>query len=365
MPQPADDVRLRGLAAVARSLGRSAELSAMVELAAEGAAAALRAASVSISRLEPGAGTVRTLINVGRLGPNEVRWPEDEVYRVDDFVVDKVWAGMPEQLFGGGLRIAIVSVDDPTADPEEVRLLELFDKASSISAPLIVDGRLWGEMYGTREAGDAAFDPTDEAYIEALSAVLSGAVSRALHIDALERMAFLDPLTGLANRRALDDAAATAFDALAGRAGRRVSAVNFDVNGLKSVNDSAGHSEGDRLLTQMGGLLHKHFAALHGSLVARVGGDEFTVLIPGHAIESVVAAAKAACRAARQLRLGEGLSCGVATTIEHGSETAKLLLTASDAAQYQAKRRGCLDPVAADDPFGYPDLTRLHVVLDA
>lgn len=77
-------------------------------------------------------------------------------------------------------------------------------------------------------------------------------------------------------------------------------------------------------------------------------------------------AAKAVCRAARQLRLGEGPSCGVATTTEHGSETAKLLLTASDAAKYQAKRRGCcFDPVAADDPFGDQDPTRLHVVLDA
>jgi diguanylate cyclase (GGDEF)-like protein len=365
MPHPVDDVRLRGLAAVARSLGRSAELSVMVELAAEGALKALRAASVSISRLEPGTGTVRTLINVGRLGPNEERWPEDEVYRVDDFVVDKMWAGMTEQFAVGELRISIISVDDPTADPEEVRLLRFFDKASSISAPLIVDGRLWGEMYGTREAGDVAFDSTDEAYTEALSAILSGAVSRALHIDALERMAFLDPLTGLANRRALDDAAAIAFDGIAGRAGRRVSAVNFDVNGLKAVNDTAGHSEGDRLLTQVSGLLHKHFSGLHGSLVARVGGDEFTVLVPGHAIESVVATAKAACSAARQLSIGEGLSCGIATTTEHGSETAKLLLTASDAAQYQAKRRACPEPVAADDPYGYEDQPRLHVVVDA
>jgi diguanylate cyclase (GGDEF)-like protein len=181
----------------------------------------------------------------------------------------------------------------------------------------------------------------------------------------LERMAFLDPLTGLANRRALDEAAATAFDAIAGRAGRRVSAVNFDVNGLKAVNDTAGHSEGDRLLTQVSGLLHRHFLGLHGSLVARVGGDEFTVLVPGHSIESVVAAAQDACRAARQLTIGQGLSCGIATTTDLGIETAKLLLTASDAAQYQAKRRGCLEPVAAEDPYGYVEQPRLHAVADA
>jgi diguanylate cyclase (GGDEF)-like protein len=186
-----------------------------------------------------------------------------------------------------------------------------------------------------------------------LCAILSGAVSRALHVAALERMAFVDPLTGLANRRALDDAAVNAFDGIAGRAGRRVSAVTFDVNGLKTVNDTSGHSEGDRLLTMISGVLHRHFSGLQGSLVSRVGGDEFTVLVPGHSVRRVVAAAAAACDGALRLPLGEGLSCGVATTTDHGSEVAKQLLTASDSAQYHAKRMGILRPVAAAAPFGY------------
>jgi diguanylate cyclase (GGDEF)-like protein len=355
MIQFVDDPRLRGLAALARSLGRSAELVVMLELAAEGALIAIDAASVSISRQEPGTGTVRTLINVGRLGPGEERWPEDEVYQVDDFLVDRAWSGMSAQFAVGELRIAITCVDDPHGDPEEVRLLRCLQKASAMSAPLIVDGKLWGELYATREAADEPFGATDEAYAEALCAILSGAVSRALHTDALQRMAFLDPLTGLANRRALDDAAAEAFDGVSVRSGRRVSAVTFDVNGLKTVNDTAGHSEGDRLLTQVGSLLYKHFAHLNGSLVARVGGDEFCVLVPGHHIDHVVAAARDACSAAGGLSIGEGLSCGIATTTEYGHETAKHLLTASDAAQYQGKRCGLKDPVAAEAPYGYED----------
>lgn len=353
MPHLADDPRLRALAAVARNLGRSAELVVMIELAAEGALVAINAASVSISRQEPGTGTVRTLINVGRLGPSEERWPEEEVYQAADFAVDRAWAGMAAQLAVGELRIAITSVDDPLADPEEVKLLCSLCKASAVSAPLIVDGKLWGELYATREAEDPAFDATDEAYAEALCAILSGAVSRALHTDSLNRMAFLDPLTGLANRRALDDAAAIAFDGIADRSGRRVSAVTFDVNGLKAVNDMHGHSEGDRLLSQVGGVLHKCFAGLQGSLVARVGGDEFTVLVTGHSIDSVVAAAASACRGALLLPSGDGLSCGIATTTDLGHETSKLLLTASDAAQYKAKRRGCREPVSAAEPYGY------------
>jgi diguanylate cyclase (GGDEF)-like protein len=355
MAQFVDDPRLRGLAALARSLGRSAELVVMLELAAEGALIAIDAASVSISRQEPGTGTVRTLINVGRLGPSEERWPEDEVYQVDDFLVDRAWSGMSAQLAIGELRIAITSVGDPDGDPEEIRLLRSLEKASAMSAPLVVDGKLWGELYATRETEAEPFGATDEAYAEALCAILSGAVSRALHTDALGRMAFLDPLTGLANRRALDDAAATAFDGISLRSGRRVSAVTVDVNGLKTVNDTSGHGEGDRLLTQVGTLLYKHFAHLNGSLVARVGGDEFCILVPGHRIDHVVAAARAACSAARELPVGEGLSCGIATTTEYGHETARQLFTASDTAQYRAKRHGILEPVAAEAPYGYED----------
>jgi diguanylate cyclase (GGDEF)-like protein len=350
-----DDPRLRGLALLARALGRSAELGVMLQLAADGALIAIDAASVSISRQEPGTGTVRTLINVGRLGPGESRWPEDEVYRVDDFRVDRAWSGMSAQFAVGELQIATTSVDDPDADPEEVRLLRDLHKASAMSAPLVVDGKLWGELYATREVADEPFGATDAAYAEALCAILSGAVSRALHTDALERMAFLDPLTGLANRRALDDAAATAFDAISVLSGRRISAVTFDVNGLKTVNDTSGHAEGDRLLTSIASVLHTHFAPLEGSLVARLGGDEFCILVPGHPIERVVAAARDACSAACALSIGEGLSCGIATTTAYGHETARLLFTASDAAQYRAKRRGVLQPVAAEAPYGYDE----------
>ncbi len=345
MPDPAEGLQIRGLAAVARALGRSAQLATMVELAAEEATTALRAASVSISRLEPGTGTIRTLINVGRLGPDEQRWPEQEVYRLDDFM----------QLQGvvGELRIWTMAVDDPGADRQEVALLRSLGKGSSMGAPLVVDGKLWGELYATREAGADGFSETDEAYTEALCAILSGAVSRALHVDSLEQLAFHDPLTGLSNRRALDDAARTAFDPIAGRSGRRVSVVTLDLNGLKTVNDRYGHGEGDQFLVQVANFLKQGFSTLHGSLVARVGGDEFTVLVPGHDVSLVVAAAEVVCRQTRGLAIGEGLACGIATTTEMGNDIAKRLFIAADAAQYSAKRQGLVGPLSAAAPYGY------------
>jgi diguanylate cyclase (GGDEF)-like protein len=347
MTHAVGDSRLRGLAAVARELSRLTEFEDIVEHAADGALAPLNAASVSVSRQEPGTGTIRTLINTGRLGPGEQRWPDNEVYQIDKYVVGKVWAGMADSFAVGELRIIVVSVDDLSADPEEVKLLRSLNKASSISTPLVVDGRLWGEFYATRETGAASFDSIDEAFAEAYSAILSGALAGVSRIQSLTRLAYLDPLTGLANRRALDDAAAVAFDSVPGALGRSVTAVTFDVNGLKRVNDTAGHEAGDRLLTQVGALLDAHFSQLAGSLVARVGGDEFTVLVPVHNATAVVAAAESACVAAHELLDGGGFSCGVATTTNHGVEAATLLFAAADAAQYRAKRTGSTRPVAA------------------
>jgi diguanylate cyclase (GGDEF)-like protein len=336
-------------------LSRLTEFEDIIEHAADGALAPLNAASISVSRIEPGTGTIRTVINTGRLGPGEQRWPDNELYQIDRFVVGNVWAGMAENFAVGQLRIIVVSVDDSSADPEELKILRSLHKASSISTPVIVDGKLWGEFYATREAGAAPFDSVDEAFAEAFSAILSGAVTGATHVKSLTRMAYLDSLTGLANRRALDDAAAVAFDAVSGASGRPVTAVTFDVNGLKKVNDTAGHDAGDRLIAQIGALLDAHFAHLPGSLVARVGGDEFTVLVPVHSNTAVVAAAESACLAARELLDGAGLSCGVATTTDRGAEAATLLFAAADAAQYQAKRAGSLRPVAAPHLSNHAD----------
>jgi diguanylate cyclase (GGDEF)-like protein len=329
---PASDYdRIKSLAEMARALGRSADLEPLLETAAEEALLALNAASVSVSRLEAGTGTIRTIINVGDLGPQEERWPQHEVYGLHEF---PQLTSVVEDL-----QPWTVSVDDAAADASEVELLRTLGKGTALAAPMVVDGVLWGEFYATRHVGARNFTGIDTAYCEALVAILAGAISRARQEEVLGLLAYRDALTGLVNRRGLDEAAAQAMT-VAAESSRSVTVVMADVNGLKLVNDTLGHDAGDVVLRAVSAILRSHIGALHGSLIARIGGDEFAALVPGQSVERVMAACLRACRAADLLPHGAGLSCGVASTSDLPGASASDLFRAADQAQYLAKSTG-------------------------
>lgn len=162
---------LHSLATMVRVLGQPQPLEQVLELAAEGARLALKAATVSLSRYDAEAGLLRTLINVGNLSPHEVRWPTDETYAVGK------WFELAEILEHGSVRSD--SVTDPGSDPKERDLLEHLGKGHSISGAVLVDDVVWGEFYATRWRGDPAFGDESAHYVEVLSALLGGAIARA------------------------------------------------------------------------------------------------------------------------------------------------------------------------------------------
>lgn len=330
---PHDETRrIRSLASMARVVGSSRPLLEMLELAAEEALGALDAASVSVSELEPGGLVVRTLLNVGDLGPGEERWPERETYDMPQLDAAR--------RDGDRLVCWTSDVTDPGINPVERDLLVSLRKGHSVSAAMVVDGALWGEFWATRRTGEPAFDDDDIAYLEALLAILSGVVSRSTRESSLAELAFRDPLTGLANRRALDEAAAAAYDVPPGEC-RHVVVVAVDVDDLKLVNDTAGHDAGDRLIRAAASALLAAFARFEGCVVARVGGDEFTVLVTGRPLGEVVEVADSVAGPTAG-PTGFSLSCGVAAVrLEAGSTrpgAATDLFAAADRALYAAKR---------------------------
>jgi diguanylate cyclase (GGDEF)-like protein/PAS domain S-box-containing protein len=157
-----------------------------------------------------------------------------------------------------------------------------------------------------------------------------------LRADAeIRRLAYHDPLTGLANRMHFDAGLRAAV-----AAEPAVGLLFVDLDGFKDVNDTYGHAAGDELLRATAGRLE---ATPGAGLVGRHGGDEFLVLVPGPPEQAAAVAADVAARlgepfaiAGHELRIRASVGCA-AYPSEAGDADA--LLHAADAAMYRDKGR--------------------------
>jgi diguanylate cyclase (GGDEF)-like protein/PAS domain S-box-containing protein len=162
----------------------------------------------------------------------------------------------------------------------------------------------------------------------------------------LEYRAHHDPLTGLANRLLLENRIEAELDRARRHEGR-VAVLYVDLDGFKQVNDRGGHEAGDRILREVARRLEADLG--HEDLVARVGGDEFVVLLPDRDAAGARREADALrerLRVSCTLREGELLldaSIGIACWPGDGEDTAALLATA-DRAMYASRRERGLDP---------------------
>jgi len=161
--------------------------------------------------------------------------------------------------------------------------------------------------------------------------------------DEAERLATHDHLTGLPNRRLLEDRLAEAIRR-AKRTGERVFALSVDVDDFKSTNDAYGHAAGDALLIEIASRIGS--CVRDYDTVARFGGDEFFLLVRGVDLEGgIEALAERILEAVgRPWPIGEDvfrptLSVGIAEYPRHGQGKEAVVL-ASDGAMYAAKRAG-------------------------
>jgi len=321
------DAQLRALIDVAAVAAGAYRLEEVLELAAERALEALGGSSLAISRWEQDAGVVRTLVNVGELGPGEERFPKDETYSVKDY---------PSMGFlrEGGSSLA--AIDDPDSDPAQLELLKRLGKEASLSVPMMLHGEPWGELEVMTAPGRPRVTHDDETFLRAIADVLVGAIHRAELFAQIEALAYTDSLTGLASRRAVETALEEACDAPSGPGSPAL--VLCDIDDLKQVNDSGGHAAGDRALCRAAEALVAAAAPHEDAVVGRFGGDEFCVLLPsGSAEDARVLALEAVSRL--DAEGGERISCGVAARSDQATRPAELL-RAADEAQYRAKRGG-------------------------
>lgn len=339
--------RMRAVVALARELAAARDPMGAVRAAAARARWALDGSMAAISRWERERGRLRVLVNSGRLAPGEQELPEDESYPVADFPEIAEFLH-PRRWTGGEPQAWVETAEGRRAGSGRAAALRRRGRSSCVVAPVMLHGHPWGELYVARGPGQPVFDRGDAEFATVLASLTASGIAQTEQLEQVRRLAFTDPLTGLANRRAVDARLAAALAAHRAR-GAVVSLAMCDVNGLKRVNDEFGHEYGDKLLTGFADELAQCAAMLPGCLAARLGGDEFCLVAEGPAADEVMRVAEEVCRRAQLLPHGEGVACGVASTgypIGEVDEPA-VLFRLADAAQYRAKAERAAGPVAA------------------
>jgi diguanylate cyclase (GGDEF)-like protein/PAS domain S-box-containing protein len=212
--------------------------------------------------------------------------------------------------------------------------------------------KFWSKEYRFQRFDGNYADVFDRAYViqdESGKPVrLLGAImditARKRAEEVLREEAIHDPLTGLFNRRYMEemlDQETLRTDRLR----RPISIIMLDIDYFKQVNDTFGHAAGDAMLHKLGSFLLKNIRGT--DIACRYGGDEFVLILPNASLKVAQQRAEILCQGARDLHVelyGQPakaftLSLGVATFPDHGA-TREALLKAADAALYNAKAAG-------------------------
>lgn len=168
----------------------------------------------------------------------------------------------------------------------------------------------------------------------------------------LQEIAWLDRVTGLPNRRALEDALERETRRSA-RTRTPLAVILFDLDGFKAINDQKGHSVGDRLLAAVGQRVRSTLRT--GDVLGRWGGDEFLAILPDTSRRAAVGLAE---RVRSALASQKGGSLGTAVTASFGVATFRAgdpiaePISRADKALYLAKTRGRNRVVGESEMFG-------------
>lgn len=296
---------------------------------------AVRLAAQHFSRLLPGVGGTLYRIRASQDYAEEVaHWGEHGLHSAAMFPLEACWAlrrGQPHLHRAHDEVLACTHIDPPA----------LQRTPSTACLPLIAQGQQLGLLF---------LSSHDDAFLERLDLVETAAeqLSMALsNLDLQERLriqSIREPLTGLFNRRYLEESLARELSRCE-RRGLPLSLMMLDLDHFKSFNDLHGHVGGDALLAGFGQLLQKHSRA--EDIACRFGGEEFTLILPEADLDAACERAEAIRAAVETLRirhLGQELpavtvSIGVASFPLHGRD-GDTLLRRADEALYRAKREG-------------------------
>jgi diguanylate cyclase (GGDEF)-like protein len=213
---------------------------------------------------------------------------------------------------------------------------------SIIAAPLLVGNQGVGSLL-LGSSHPNAFSEANLNVLVNFAATTTSAIQNAVLHGEIQKLATVDPLTGLYNRRAFEELGEREVDRY-NRLGRPLSVVMFDLDHFKPVNDTYGHLVGDQVLHALTARFRNNIRQT--DIMARFGGDEFALLLPETDLPTASEIADRICKAVQStpFRTDAGeiyltASMGVTTATYQVSNLATLLARA-DAALYRAKQNG-------------------------
>jgi diguanylate cyclase (GGDEF)-like protein len=218
--------------------------------------------------------------------------------------------------------------------------------ARSLCLPLSAHGEVFGILQLCR-FGDSVPAPASARDIETavlVSEQLSMSLANLQLREQLRNQSIRDPLTGLFNRRYLEETMDREL-ARTARSGQTLAVIAIDVDHFKRFNDTHGHEAGDKVLVEFAGVLRQGIRST--DIACRYGGEEFVLLMPESPVSIALERVEALRRQTSELRVHIGsvqleaitISSGIAVAPTHG-ENGEMLLRNADTALYAAKAAG-------------------------
>ncbi len=262
-----------------------------------------------------------------------------------DFETSDCWA-----LRTGHLHL--VYAEDTAARCRHARDLQ----CSHLCVPILAQGEALGILHLQAKSNTTRLDPPELSFRMTFAGQIGLSIANIKLRDALRTQSIRDALTGLYNRRYLDEILEREFRR-SSRSQQHLGIIIIDLDHFKSFNDAFGHDAGDAVLRETGLLLTKYIRA--EDFVCRYGGEEFVVILPTANLQAAQGRAENLRLRMRQLTiLYQGkpmgmitISAGVAVFPDHGGSPQEVI-AAADAALYEAKRNGRDQVVIASTQAG-------------